>query len=107
MIKFVAGILVGLLIVFIARSWNSSRDQDDLMPPFMRKAYDQAGVQARSDLNSAVGERARNLCKARLGIVGEVKTGADVIALRYGADKAVAFTQCVVNTMYPVEGGTR
>ncbi|SFI58765.1 hypothetical protein [Bradyrhizobium sp. cf659] len=73
---------------------------DPNIPPAMKRLMDEAKEQVDADANGALGQKARDACGRRLGIAANAANGRDVARL-YGAQKAAAWTDCVVETMYP------
>ena len=61
---------------------------------------EEAKKQAASDFKGARGQYARDTCGQKLGISAAVSDGREVARL-YGAQKAIAWTDCVVDTLYP------
>jgi hypothetical protein len=68
--------------------------------PDTQRLMDEAQKQAASDFKGARGQYARETCGHKLGITAAVSDGRDVARL-YGAQKAIAWTDCVVDTLYP------
>ena len=53
------------------------------------------------DLAGPRGAEAREFCSRKVGVATDAKDGSQ-IARRYGAEKGIAWTDCVVDRMYPV-----
>lgn len=54
-----------------------------------------------ADMAGPRGAAAKATCREKLGIRTPAETGRDVVRGGYGADVAIHFTECVVDTMYP------
>lgn len=68
------------------------------LPPDMDKIQ----REVETDTKGEKGQKAISACNAKYGITMTVKNGLDV-ARAYGAEKAKSWTDCVVDTMYPVK----
>ena len=79
---------------------SNSAPPDPDIPPATKRLTDEAQKQAASDFKGARGQNARETCGQKLGITAAVSDGRDVARL-YGAQKAIAWTDCVVDTLYP------
>jgi hypothetical protein len=79
---------------------QGQKSADPGLPPPLKRSLDEAKKQADTDMNGARGQQAREVCSRQLGVTSSVLTGQDVARL-YGAQKAIAWTDCVVDTMYP------
>ena len=69
-------------------------------PPGFQKAMEVIELETHANFNGELGQRARKVCRGRLDLPETVNNAEDA-ARRYGANKAIAFMQCVVEEMYP------
>lgn len=70
-------------------------------PPEFERYLEEIDKQVREDTAGDLGDGAVALCRARLGIKEKVERGEDLISRGYGEAKAEAFTECVLDLMYP------
>ena len=75
---------------------------DEALRERLKKAWDDSEKQFQEDMSGDLGHGAIALCRARLGIKEPVKNGMEIINRGYGSDRAIAFAQCVTDTMYPM-----
>ena len=92
--------IVGIL-AFILYQWSRAPSPYAGLPPELRKSMEKAEQEVKSDMNSEFGRGAEAVCRRRVGISEQVRTANDVLKYGYGSEKAIAFAQCVVDTMYP------
>jgi len=78
----------------------NSAPPDPDVPPATKRLIDEAQKQTASDSKGPRGQYARETCGQKLGISAAVSDGREVARL-YGAQKAIAWTDCVVDTLYP------
>ncbi len=86
---------------FVLYRWSTAPSPYAVLPPGLRKSMEEAEQRVKSDMNSDFGRGAEAVCRRRVGISEPVRTAMDVVKYGYGSDKAIAFAQCVVDTMYP------
>jgi hypothetical protein len=102
-VKKIIVIAVIAVAVVLAYRWaNPPPDPYDGLPDWLRKDMERAEKQVREDTAGDLGQGARALCRARLGIKEPVQSSTDVIHQGYGLERAEAFMTCVVDLMYPV-----
>lgn len=65
-----------------------------------KKRLEDADRQSRSDFSGEKGQQAMEKCNRRLRIRVPVRNAQDV-AREYGVQRAMTWTQCVVDEMYP------
>jgi hypothetical protein len=89
-------VLAGIVVAAIWVLRTQSRDPFDNLPEPLR----QAARQSKADLDGPLGQSAREQCSRKLGIKASLESGSQVAA-QYGAQKAIEFSECVIETMYP------
>lgn len=95
-------IAVAIGILLLIRSGTKEHDG----PGWVNEKWDEAGIRFKRDWKSEAGRAARDMCSQRLGITISVETAVDV-ARHYDAQKAGAWTNCIVDTMYPEPGSQK
>ena len=101
--KAIIVIVVAGIAVFLLYKWaNPPPSPYAGLPSEFRRMIEKSEEQVDKDVNSEFGRGAEAVCRHRLGIKEQVRTGVDVVNLGYGSDKAIAFVQCIADTMYPV-----
>jgi hypothetical protein len=96
----IIGVIISIGIAVLSLSQANSAQPEPDIPPATKQLMDEAKKQAASDFKGARGQYARDTCGQKLGISAAVSDGREVARL-YGAQKAIAWTDCVVDTLYP------
>jgi hypothetical protein len=107
-VKAVIAIIAAGIAAFYIYAWTHPTPSPYAdFPPALRKELEATDKQVKEDMAGDLGQGARALCRARLGIKEPVQTGMDLIKRGSGAKAAEAFDQCVVDLMYPIPEETR
>ncbi len=99
--KVIALIGAGIVFILLLSWWSYIPSAYRDFPPEFQKEMEKFEVQVHADYEGELGQMALRHCRQKFGIKQPVRGGMDVVNLGYGADKAIAFTQCVVDEMYP------
>jgi hypothetical protein len=100
--KVVLFIIACAIAIVVLYNWaNPTPSPYAGFPPGFQEEMERIDRQVKEDTAGDLGQGAIALCRARLGIKEPIQNGMDLIRRGYGVDKSMAFTDCVVNTMYP------
>jgi hypothetical protein len=103
MAKTIAIVVAGIAIFLLVRETTTTRTDYSLG---FQAAMDNLRPRAHEDFEGDLGQKAREVCNRSLGITVPVKSGQDVLR-QYDPKKAMAFTDCVVDRMYPDSARSR
>jgi hypothetical protein len=100
--KVIILLAVGIAVFLMYRWANPPPSPYAGFPQGFQREMERIDIKVREDSEGDLGQGAVALCRARLGIKERVQTGMDLVNRGYGANKAMEFSQCVVDLMYPV-----